>query len=276
MSSEDGQGPFTTPENHDFYARRKYTNVNPNDREIRLLRVHPTRLTANEIHQTFPQWAQADSDVARLLQTTAVGNNHENYICCELLGPKKLESIKKKYAALSYCAGSVTETKRILVDGYWFNAFANLEHALDGFIHTFDRKYASANLLWTDQVCIHQGDHREKSHQVGFMRDIYENAYITYVVLSTTVTPMECAESGIEAVKLMFALLNARAGVEGHCWVRHEKRQRGFSTFFKEFIYLKPTDPVCEFLPQLFHFLDLVVSAKWWTRAWVCGVRGLF
>ena len=40
-------------------------------------------------------------------------------------------------------------------------------------------------LVWTDQVCIDQNNHEEKSRQVALMRQIYHQAENVYVCLST-------------------------------------------------------------------------------------------
>jgi hypothetical protein len=294
MADSSGQAIFTTPENNNFYARRKYKELNPHTHEIRLLRVHPARLTANELESVFPEWVKGDTDAADLVRSDSINERHEDFICCELLEPLPLESVTHKYAALSYCAGSASTTKRIMIDGFWFNAFANLEHALDGFMHCYDRfstsrssslirkengldrfvpvydpDSTSGNLIWTDQACINQIGYSEKSHQVGFMRDIYQHAERTYVVLSTPDSPSQRVQRGVEAVQVTSQYLND--------WIQELSDWRGYyeywtkkcSNFFIQLVYEEPDHPICEALPQLVEFLHLVADAKWWTRAWV-------
>ncbi|KAM7214508.1 hypothetical protein V8F06_010142, partial [Rhypophila decipiens] len=42
---------FTTPSNETFYNGRRYQSLDPDRREIRLLRVHPARLTISELQR---------------------------------------------------------------------------------------------------------------------------------------------------------------------------------------------------------------------------------
>jgi hypothetical protein len=64
------------------------------------------------------------------------------------------------------------------MNGIRFNAFANLACALRQVARARERgdlvNYPP--LIWADQICINQSSPVEKSHQVGFMREIYESA----------------------------------------------------------------------------------------------------
>jgi Heterokaryon incompatibility protein (HET) len=117
----------------------------------------------------------------------------------------------------------------------------------------------SDTLIWTDQVCIDQINHQEKSHQVAFMRAIYEAAEWTYVVLSTPSYAIETAERGEVALK---SLLNT--------W-----------TYRPSSLNIPTSHPACKSLQAAFkkmhfrhalHFLAFckdILEAMWWTRAWV-------
>ncbi|KAH8669329.1 heterokaryon incompatibility protein-domain-containing protein [Ilyonectria robusta] len=258
---------FTTPENGSFFRRRKYNRLSPEDHEIRLLRMHPVRLTLGELAAVFPKWLERDTDAADL-SLDKTSRDSSTFICCQLVEANKLELQERKYAALSYCAGKPTETRRIMIDGYWFNAFANLEHALEGFREHYDRSSSSGNLIWADQVCINQLDFQEKSHQVSFMRKIYENAEKTYVVLSTPRAPIPDAEAGVLALRLALNHLEARLQEESPCYSVTGFRT-GYSEIFLDWVYEHPNHPVCGALAQLLNFVDRVCDAKWWTRAWV-------
>jgi hypothetical protein len=150
---------FPTPKNDPFYATKPYSALDATEKEIRLLRILP---------------ADRSGDIK-----------------CTLLPGRSLVQTKGRYSALSYCAGDPKITSPILVNGVRFNAFANLRHALGEVRNFWDRKYKDEPrdlLLWTDQVCIDQKNSQERSHQVGFMRDVYEQAEQVLVCLSTSTT----------------------------------------------------------------------------------------
>jgi hypothetical protein len=265
------QNIFATPENDTFYRRRKYDQLNQAAHEIRLLRVHPTRLTASKVAATFPEWLECDTDAAAMTKDGT--SAEESFLCCHLTKATDLKSIKKQYAALSYCAGKPTETKRIMVDGYWFNAFVNLEHALEGFRTHYERVSNHKNLLWTDQVCINQADFAERGHQVDFMRRIYESAEMTYVVLSTPESPIPDAQAGAAALRTMLKCL--KAYVHGNSKLGSEiLDSSGWGLQCWRFVLqlIRRRDlkhPALEALPQVVGFVDHTAGAKWWSRAWV-------
>jgi hypothetical protein len=151
-----GLDVFVTPENAAFCKSNPYDELDKEKKEIRLLRL--------ETHTCDP------------------------IIRCELLPSQPVAEVRDKYTALSYCAGDANMTETIVVNGNEFNVFANLHHALHEVRHFYS--YARERclrdcLLWVDQVCINQFNIVERSHQVGFMRDIYESAQTVLVCLST-------------------------------------------------------------------------------------------
>ena len=54
---------FTIPENSSFYRRRRYADLDPTQQQIRLLKVHPRRLTLAEILAVYPQWKDKEGIV---------------------------------------------------------------------------------------------------------------------------------------------------------------------------------------------------------------------
>jgi hypothetical protein len=264
---------FVTPDNPGFYSRRKYKPLDSRKHEIRLLRIHPERLTTEELPHTFPEWIRTATDAARINDRQFNEEIHGDFICCSLLEPIDLDSFNQKYAALSYCAGKPTDTRRIMIDGYWFNAFANLEHALEGFRNHSDCESPSCNLLWADQACIDQFNYTERAHQVSFMRNIYERSEFTYVVLSTPAIPFYDVEDGAEALRLTNKYLIPWLQQRGcHKNAVFGGPHTGYSDFYHEMIYNNPEHPVCKALPHLFNLLDQIADAKWWTRAWVSQI----
>ncbi|KAF9769219.1 hypothetical protein IL306_013380 [Fusarium sp. DS 682] len=150
-----GHDIFCTPENSDFLSKVHYQDLNATEKEIRLLKILP--------------------------------NSGSGFVECELLPSVKLANVRKQYLALSYCAGNPRNTSVILVNGAKCNVFANLHHALMTARHYWEiHSRENDLLLWVDQICINQVNLAERSHQVGFMRDIYQSAKETLVCLSVT------------------------------------------------------------------------------------------
>jgi len=158
---------------------RHYGPLNSNDKEIRLLRILP---------------AASDDDIL------VVAVFRTNLADCP------------GYRALSYCWGSLEETREIAVtfqnedyvDSTWkednicafdnafhtglnntngtplvmFNITANLHLALCSF-----RRSKMMGFLWADMLYINQGDVNERSSQVGIMKSIYATADLVVVWL---------------------------------------------------------------------------------------------
>jgi hypothetical protein len=53
------------------------------------------------------------------------------FLACELVDKVSLGTANGRYIAVSYCSGEPRHTAQIMVNGFLFNVFANLEHALD-------------------------------------------------------------------------------------------------------------------------------------------------
>lgn len=165
-----GHDIFCTPENSEFLFKVHYKDLNASDREIRLLKILP--------------------------------ESRSGFVECELLPSVKLADVHKQYLALSYCAGDARKTKPIIVNGARCNVFANLHHALTTVRHYWETHTCHRDLfLWVDQICINQANLIERSHQVGFMRAIYESASETLICLSVAETrrrdAMACATGTI-------------------------------------------------------------------------------
>jgi hypothetical protein len=73
----------------------------------------------------------------------------------------------------------------VYINGTRFNAFANLAHALRQIIRGRERAELQEcpQLIWADQMCINQSNTSERSHQVNFMRNIYECADVVLACL---------------------------------------------------------------------------------------------
>lgn len=91
-------------------------------------------------------------------------------IVCELV-QIFLEDDGVPYEALSYTWGDASAEVEITLDGQAKKIKDNLYTALCCL-----RQATEDRWLWVDALCIDQADHREKTHQVGRMRQIYEKA----------------------------------------------------------------------------------------------------
>jgi hypothetical protein len=209
---------FYTPANEEFYSKISYLGLDPLRKEIRLLRF----------------------------------SRHEpgKPTQCELVDKVVHEEVKGQYKALSYCAGDPKRTQIIFVNNIPFNVFANLGHALDEVLCIWQTSHPEETLLlWIDQICINQSSPEERSHQVGFMKDIYESSMETIVCLSVE----ESDGAGIE-------------------WLRQCSNDIESTTkrYSREvwLAYLRRNLEEQEFNTGLSGFFE-VLRSPWWTRAWV-------
>ncbi|KAF4959032.1 hypothetical protein FGADI_1910 [Fusarium gaditjirri] len=146
---------FATPTNEHFLKQYSYHDLNYHEHEIRLVHVFK-KPGSNVMHGS-------------------------------LLPPQSLTDISGNYHTISYCAGSAKNTRPIILQGFEFNVFANLDRALRETLTYWSTTNHSKNdcILWIDQICIDQHNDFERSHQVAFMRDIYLNSQGTFICLST-------------------------------------------------------------------------------------------
>ncbi|EEU42720.1 uncharacterized protein NECHADRAFT_47287 [Fusarium vanettenii 77-13-4] len=132
---------------------------------------------------------------------------------CELLPSAPIAELRGKYLALSYCAGDPRNTEIIL-------------------------------------ICINQADLSERSHQVGFMRDIYQSAQRTLICLSTSNTHGRGMEWLVELFNQGRNLADKGSKIPG----------MDMSVFC-------PTD--VEFEQGVLAFWEEIIKSSWWSRAWV-------
>lgn len=149
------QDNFCTPANSKFYESNPYSDLDHSNQEIRVLRL-------SAVQEGIP--LNADLITISLESLEAEDNN---------------------FVAISYSAGSHTETEAIYVNGVGFNAFANLARALRQVVRAMQRMelQPSPQLVWADQICINQSNLAERSYQVGFMRKIYQSAEVVLACL---------------------------------------------------------------------------------------------
>ncbi|KAJ4267158.1 hypothetical protein NW762_003258 [Fusarium torreyae] len=219
-----GHDIFCTPENSDFLSKVPYRELDATKREIRLLKILP--------------------------------DSGSGFVECELLPSVRLADVRKQYLALSYCAGDARNTKTIIVNGARCNVFANLHHALRA-VRRYWKKHADQQdfLLWVDQLCINQANLTERSHQVGFMREIYQNAKRTLICLSTRDT------KGLGMKWLIELQPNWKNYIESVPQL-HDNSFNNLRELLWENLGRK------EFTDGWIAFYDICES-PWWRRAWV-------
>jgi len=113
-----------------------------------------------------------------------------------------------KYKALSYAWDSNISHPRLVMicNGQYIKIPANLYLALRRLRHS-----ESTVTLWIDTLCINQDDNDERTHQVGMMREIYENCEEVVIWLGEKEPVSKVASQKLEqAGPLEFYSLNQR------------------------------------------------------------------
>ncbi|KAK0627834.1 heterokaryon incompatibility protein-domain-containing protein, partial [Immersiella caudata] len=227
-------GSFVTPENESFYQQFHYDRLDPTRRDIRIIRLLPAL--------------------------------RDGLIQCKLLPARPLSQLKNRFRALSYCAGDPSNPTPIFVSGLRFNVFKNLNQALSQVLEFWNTKHAKDEdcLLWVDQICIDQHSYLERSHQVGFMRNIYFEAKATFVCLasaSRNLADDSRPRPKIRSIDWLNQLSNDIITLEP------EFRYLGFgeSPILRTLLSQigRPT-----FLQGWLAFYDFIGS-PWWSRSWV-------
>jgi hypothetical protein len=199
----------------------------------------------------------------------------DDVIVCHLIDNVPMASIygrHSRYSTLSYCAGSRNKVAKILVNGLLFNAFENLEHALNCARSYWSQKSQNDPehlLIWVDQVCINQADNREKSLQVAMMREIFQGCGQVFACLSS-----KCSSSPITNIT------NLPVKTCQNCLAKHSPDE--LLTQPPSYQYQMNSDEADHksmvpatvggndpwLVPGLVFLRDML-SAAWWTRAWV-------
>jgi hypothetical protein len=227
---QPGHDIFCTPDNTSFYATKPYLELDSAQQVIRLVKVWP--------------------------------DTGSGLIECTLLKETPLLDSKGHYTALSYCAGDVNDTDTILLNGTRFNVFANLRYALEEVRRFWSKTYDDREcLVWVDQISINQSDIRERSHQVRFMREIYQYAEQVLVCLSTkNINPgaMDWLLRLAEDVPFGSDISDGNEEeFREDRWHWYRLRRHMWASILDE-----------KFVTGWLAFYDLV-DAPWWNRSWI-------
>ncbi|OHE98405.1 hypothetical protein CORC01_06401, partial [Colletotrichum orchidophilum] len=87
------------------------------------------------------------------------------------------------YTAVSYAWGDANTTKGILVNDQWVQVTTNLESALRHLAPQQSGTEQQSSTFWVDAVCINQQNEAERTQQVAYMKEIYQNATETFIWL---------------------------------------------------------------------------------------------
>lgn len=224
QDSEPLQDNFYTPANQDFYHSGQYSELDQCEQEIRLF-----KLLAPE----------EEGQIKVELETTRLKCHTE---------------MPKKYNAISYFAGKHFETEVIYVNDVEFNAFANLVSALRQIQSS--KEFLDQNnhpqLFWADQICINQSKLDERSHQVNFMRKIYEHANVVLAYLG----PSSNDHNWVKAASQL------EAGRTQDCSINLDEE----TLTFDGDKYISVHDQEFQ---QDWESLRALLKCPWWHRGWI-------
>ncbi|KAK1058500.1 hypothetical protein LTR74_013389 [Friedmanniomyces endolithicus] len=139
------------------------------------------------------------------------------------------------FYALSYVWGPPAPTMPISVEDQTLYIRKNLWQFLHAIRSRFCHRANDTIRLWTDYICIHQGDMQELSDQVSIMGDIYQTADAVYAWLGNNAEQGDDDMKHIETIRQM----------------RHQNR-----TWIQIFKECKPS-------------FQHIASSPYWTRLWI-------
>jgi hypothetical protein len=135
-------------------------------------------------------------DYIRLLRIEA--GVDESPIRCRLV-TTSLEA-SPPYEALSYAWGSTEQDSIITCDDVPLFVTQNLYDAIQ-----YLRNQEHERIIWIDAVCINQRHDKERTEQVGIMKDIYAKAFCVVIWLGRETSEDKLAFSMLNRFKELFA-----------------------------------------------------------------------
>ncbi|KAF3052120.1 hypothetical protein E8E11_010966 [Didymella keratinophila] len=234
---------FYSPINDSFYDQKPYCSLNKSKRSIRLLQVSRAPVTEERIFT--------------------------------LTKERRLTNARDTYTAISYCAGNPKDTQELRVNSIKFNAFANLARAIDETCYYRETAYNETTyLLWTDQICVNQSDSSERSHQVGMMYDVYENAKEVAGLDTSLIEQVDNIDISIALGDLSVEARTHDIAVAStdpyhQAYTNSPPEIRAACTIIEHIankVKVNTHDEAC--LVGFTDFLDSL-AAPWWHRAWV-------
>jgi hypothetical protein len=114
----------------------------------------------------------------RSFRLLALSNSRseDGFIECSLQSYELADDQHPQYIALSYMWGDSRRCVPIVLNGVKVYITSNLLEALEYIKDIQQRHPDMSGSWWIDMLCINQADERERGHQVGNMRDIFQHA----------------------------------------------------------------------------------------------------
>ena len=248
---------FASPANTKFQSAKIYRALDTARKEIRLIRVLPgkphekikCKLVQN-ISLTEVRSQRLDGDELFYANARLFEDSSGKVV------PPGLD-----YIALSYCAGKVTDTEVIKLQGIDFVVFANLAEAL----RRFRRTWCSVQ-VWVDQACINQEDAEERESQVAMMAEIYGASRLVWVWLGYQYEVND-PESNEAANTLITTLCKAEAYPRSSGNDPEPELEKEASRQIEEHLSGYTPYELCSAL--------IWAKAPWWRRCWVLQEVGL-
>ncbi|KAK4204757.1 heterokaryon incompatibility protein-domain-containing protein [Triangularia verruculosa] len=196
------------------------------------------------------------ADTIRLVRLCR--GSYDEKIHCELLETYIRDSEGVPYEALSYTWGGTDRQGSIIVDqNSILRVTDNLYTALVNL-----RYQHKDRLLWIDAICIDQNNDKERGHQVGQMRKIYQNAEEVLVWLGPGRTP----ETQL-AMKFLDDV-NEQVSATDQTWSWRSRQENWRSELnYRRTMYLErlPDAKLAAFRQAL----EALLASPWFKRVWV-------
>lgn len=202
--------------------------------------------------------ADLEPAAIRLLLLFPESNDDEQIYCT--LSEHHFDSCPA-YEALSYTWGNSRDRASIVCNGQFLSITSSLYRIL---LHLRGQEERA---LWIDQVSINQDDDREKSQQVGMMRDIYRRSERTVAWLGD---PLASTEMGFETLhKLSEARIAISEILSNDAWLKVDDDPHGYNRLLaisrspeKYWGIAKPNK-------MEMNAVLSVLRSPWFTRMWI-------
>ncbi|KAK8007325.1 lipase [Apiospora arundinis] len=171
----------------------------------------------------------------------------ESLIECELIEAFYDADSVPDYEAVSYTWGTADGAREICLEGSTFWVTHNLWSLLRDI-----RYLVEDRILWIDAICIDQGNHGERGHQVQQMAQIYHRARSVIIWLGPLTEPISI---------IMDALLDLQQHVRGLTWAPNDLRWQLNRERIERFSRV--------YLITLGSTFAGILERPWFTRAWI-------
>ncbi|KAK4184348.1 heterokaryon incompatibility protein-domain-containing protein [Podospora australis] len=204
---------------------------------------------------SLPDYEYKRIDLSRdSIRLVRLCKGYSDTIECELFEAFLNECEGVPYAALSYTWGATVKDAEIILNGCRARVTENLFSALR------DLRYEHCDrVLWIDAICIDQDNHKERGHQVGQMRTIYQTAEEVIVWLGRHSAESETAMDFLD-------LINKQIIGTGNIWNRSKTAWREEVAQRRRLFWDSISHRVLERYTSAFSNL---LQRPWFRRVWI-------